>query len=81
MTTKLNKIMVTCDACSSKFQFGHGLYGGQRIPTYQVTVCMNCYRSNWDGWAPHLEDAITANLRSKGLKLPKRNDRGLLPLE
>lgn len=71
--------MIRCDACSSLFQFGPHSYLGTHIPTYQVTVCESCYRANWDGWAPHLEQAITSNLRRQGLELPTRNVAGLLP--
>ena len=71
--------MIRCDACSSLFQFGPHAYRGTYIPTYKVTVCETCYRANWDGWAPHFDQAITAKLRELGVELPARNVAGLLP--
>lgn len=71
--------MMRCAACSSQFQYGPHSYRGTHLSRYQVTVCESCYKANWDGWAPHLEDAITAKLRENGLPLPSRNAAGLLP--
>lgn len=81
MATSADVNMVRCDACSSFFQFGPQSYRGTYLPSYQVTVCESCYRTNWDGWAPHFELAITANLRSQELAVPARNAAGLLPRE
>ena len=79
MSTASNANMIRCDACSSLFHFGPHAYRGTYIPTYKVTVCESCYRVNLDGWAPHLEQAITAKLREFGTEFPARNPAGLLP--
>ena len=42
-------------------------------------ACNRCYAANWDGWTPNLEEKLTRNLKSKGLRIPERNTKGLLP--
>lgn len=71
--------MCDCDVCGNKFQFGEHVYDGKRIHLYDIMVCMGCYRSNWDGWAPQFEGNVTAKLVAQGKRLPARNDKGLLP--
>lgn len=73
------KFMCRCDTCGGQFQFGPHIYDGKHIDAYGITVCMGCYRGNWDGWAPHYEPVITRNLKEHGLPLPKRNEKGWLP--
>jgi hypothetical protein len=34
---------------------------------------------NWDGWAPHHECVLLEHLEKKGLPVPQRNEKGLLP--
>jgi hypothetical protein len=71
--------MRDCDICTTRFQDGPHIYQGNYLPSYQIRVCESCLRTNWDGWAPHLENAVTAKLRLNGLPIPERNAAGLLP--
>ncbi len=71
--------MFTCDLCGDNYQMGRHLYNGKQISLYQLGVCMSCYNDNRDGWAPHYEDKIMAHLKEKGLTVPNRNEKGLLP--
>ena len=75
------KFMQTCEVCGGGFQFGPHIYDGHYISAYRLRVCSGCYRGNWDGWAPHFEDAVTKHLRAAGDPLPERNSKGLLPRE
>jgi hypothetical protein len=74
-------VFLSCDVCRRSFQFGPNRYDGKVIPTYAITVCMVCWDANWDGWAPHLEEKVTVNLRSQGKPLPPRNAKDWLPRE
>ena len=73
------KVLYTCDACGSQYQFGPHIYDGKHIDAYGINVCSGCYQGNWDGWAPHFEEAVTRHLRAKGLPIPPRNAKGWLP--
>lgn len=75
------KFMQACEVCGRGFQFGPHVYDGHYIRTYRLKVCQECYQGNWDGWAPHFEDAVTQYLRAAGDPLPERNSKGLLPRE
>ncbi|MGF6995516.1 hypothetical protein P3T25_003884 [Paraburkholderia sp. GAS32] len=72
-------LMRRCDTCGGSFQFGLHRYDGKHIPLYGITVCMTCWEANWDGWAPHLEEKVTAKLRAASAVLPARNAKGWLP--
>lgn len=78
---KPDPVMLKCDACGRLFQFGPHRYEGKAVPTYRITVCRMCWDANWDGWARHLEEKVTAKLRDEGVPLPPRNTNGLLPRE
>lgn len=54
-----------CNVCGKNFQFGPHQYDGRHIPLYEITVCKSCWDAHRDGWAPHLEDRVTAKLKSK----------------
>jgi hypothetical protein len=73
------KHMIECFCCGSRFQFGPHAYHGGHIPGYEITVCRNCYQSNWDGWAPAYEGKILRHLREQGVSSPTRNSSGGLP--
>jgi hypothetical protein len=59
------KIMMECDTCSKKFQFGPHQYEGRVINLYGITVCDTCWTGSWDGWAPHFEPIIQKHLAEK----------------
>lgn len=71
----------SCDVCENLFIFGPQIYEGKKNQTYNIFVCDKCNKNNMDGWAKHLEENVTKNLKAKGLPLPQRNDKDLLPLE
>ena len=73
------KFYSKCDLCDSPFQYGPHQYDGKFIPKYKITVCMNCYSNNWDGWAPHYEEKLIENLKKNQLPIPERNVNGWLP--
>ena len=68
-----------CDLCGEEFQHSPAAGRGTYVPSYQVMACDRCYAANRNGWAPHLEETVTRNLKAKGLRIPDRNSRGLLP--
>jgi hypothetical protein len=71
--------LARCDVCRRKFEFGFHQYYGKQIPLYEIAVCNSCWDANWDGWAPHLEERVTAKLKAAGKSLPTRNSKDLLP--
>lgn len=73
------KNMKQCFLCHSEFQYGPHLYDGKRIPIYEMSVCMNCYKGSHDGWAPIYEAKIILHLENKGLPIPDRQKDGYLP--
>ncbi len=74
-----NQVIILCPICGNQFQFGPHIYNGYHIPRYQITVCLSCWKTNSDGWAPHLEDRLILHLEENYLPIPERNERGLLP--
>jgi len=79
MTTE--KFMFPCDVCGVSRQMGPHRYEMRKNQTYGIMVCDSCHKSNWDGWAPHLEERVTKNLVQNGTPLPARNGKGWLPRE
>lgn len=74
-------IMVKCELCGSPYQAGQGVWTGQTIARYKLSVCNSCYNANWDGWAPVWEEKFIAHLRAHGIPLPSRNEKGWFPRE
>ena len=74
-----DKFILRCRLCFEEFQFGPGRYDGTTIPRYKITVCNSCYRSNWDGWAPHYEETLIEHLKTNNLPIPERKPKGWLP--
>ena len=75
------KFMTNCELCGRSFQFGPQVYDGKVIPRYQLTVCMSCWKGNWDGWNPRHEALLIAHSKAEGLPIPERNEKGWLPRE
>ena len=71
----------TCFMCSSEFHMGAGIYNGQYIRHYQISVCKACWAGNSDGWHPQYENRLIKHLNAKGIPVPKPNAKGLLPRE
>jgi len=74
-----DKFMLQCFMCRKEFQFSPHIYAGRHIPAYNITVCDTCYKSNWDGWAPHYERKLIEHLKKENLPIPERNEKGWLP--
>ena len=77
----MDKILIRCDVCDKRFEFGPDRFEGRPNDKYSIMVCDGCYSANWDGWASQYEERITRYLKAKGLQMPNRNDNGLLPRE
>ncbi len=75
------KFMDKCFICDGQFQMGPHVYDGRYIKSYNISVCMSCYEGNWDGWAPPYEQRLIDHLKEKGLPIPSRNAKDLLPRE
>ena len=71
--------MSRCPLCYGEFQFGPHKYDGTTIPPHKITVCNSCYKSNWDGWAPHYEETLIGSSKANNLPIPERNPKGWLP--
>jgi hypothetical protein len=74
-----DKILLNCDLCKREYQMGPHRYDGKRVPRYDITVCLVCYNSNWDGWNPRYEEFLLSNLTQKGLPIPEKNAKGWFP--
>lgn len=75
----MEKFIEKCDLCDSSFQYGQGLYNGQYLPHYKMTICKGCFEGNWDGFAPHHEKKFIEHLTKGGIALPERNEKGWFP--
>ena len=53
----------------------------QRVPSYRIWVCDECWQSAESGWAKDAEPVLFAALANAGLLIPDRNAAGLLPRE
>ncbi len=70
-----------CDICGATLQCDPDFYAGKYIKRYQITICKSCCGVNWDGWAPCYEPLFERLLNKKNIPKPKRNAKGLYPLE
>lgn len=75
------QLMMNCDLCGARFQFGPNRYAGNFVERYQMLVCRTCWEGSWDGYGPFYEAKILAHLEEKGLPVPERNAEGWLPRE
>ena len=76
----MDPIIVKCTTCDSEFQMGPNAYAGKWLPLYQMHVCSSCHSGNLDGFSIHYDIRIIKHLKDNGLPVPKRNERGYLPL-
>ena len=77
---EMDPIIVKCTTCDSEFQMGPNAYAGKWLPLYQMHVCSSCHSGNLDGFSIHYDIRIIKHLKDNGLPVPKRNERGYLPL-
>ena len=73
--------MQTCDLCKAQYQHGPHRYEGHKLDLYDIMICTICWEGNWDGFNPIHEETLLKILEEKGLPIPKRNSKGLLPRE
>ena len=73
--------MEVCDICGARVQLGPHVYGGKRIPRYQITICQDCWNENQDGYGPAVEEKFLAHLKALGIPEPARNAKGWFPRE
>lgn len=77
-----DRFMFNCDLCSRSYQHGPHRYEGHRLKLYgDLFACDPCWLGNHDGWAPHYEAVLLAELKRLGLPVPLRNSKGFLPRE
>jgi hypothetical protein len=70
-----------CQLCGRQHFFGDDhRYDGKFIAAYKIQVCKGCLDGNFDGLAPHYEEAFEAHLAKHGIPVPQRNAKGLYPL-
>ncbi len=70
-----------CFLCGREFDFGPHVYDGKFLSSYKISLCMNCYNSNYDGYAANNGNKIIKHLTSMNLDVPELNSKGLLPRE
>ncbi len=51
-----------CFLCNQAFEFGPRVFGGRRIPEWDLMVCMSCHESNWDGIIPEARPTLVPYL-------------------
>jgi len=74
------KIMLKCDLCGQQYQHGLHRYEGHPLKLYPgLSCCDSCWQANWDGWNPQCEKILLEHLKMKGMPVPPRNSKGLLP--
>ena len=72
---------VRCDVCGELHYQGKGCYPLQKVSGYEMFCCQTCLKGNWDGWNRCHEQKILEHLKAKGIKPPRRNEKGYLPME
>jgi len=62
-------------------QEGNSRVGAKHVPGYEFDVCWKHWEENWDGWNRQYEKKILEFLKSRGIREPRRDPRGMLPRE
>ena len=70
-----------CPLCAAHFKWGPHRFDGRKIEPYDIIVCNACWQRSWSGWGQPLDKGILQHLTERGLPIPERNERGLLPRE
>ena len=50
-----------------------------KVPGYELRVCGRCWQDARQGWDERFEPQLLQALSKRGLLIPDRNERGLLP--
>jgi len=64
-----DKILYDCFLCERPFQFGPHLYNGRHIAAWNVQICDNCTKWNWDGLVPERHSRLIEHLRANGIPI------------
>lgn len=67
-----------CFLCGQPFRSGPQVYGGRRIPAWDIMVCNTCRSGNWDGIVPGTRPHLLPYLQSKGIAVTL-NAKGWIP--
>jgi hypothetical protein len=70
-----------CDLCKRSYQQKPHVYEVSRLSHYDMNICNNCRKANWDGIGPMLENNFIEHLQLKNIPPPTRNAKGWYPLE
>jgi hypothetical protein len=73
--------MRDCAVCGRDVPYEPADYYGRYLSLYRLFACHDCIDSNAEGWAPALEETVTQKLRLVDDPLPRRNSKGLLPID
>jgi hypothetical protein len=63
------KIMVECFLCEKKAQMGPHVYNIRHIPKWDIEVCDNCRKWNWDGLLPERNTRLVEYLNSRQIPI------------
>ena len=74
-------VMHRCDLCGNQHQMGPDHYDGEFLSQYQMQVCLRCLRGYSNGVPRAFESRLIAHLKKHVIALPKRNRKGLYPLD
>lgn len=75
----MNKKTHICFTCGKEFQYEEHIYDGKWIKSYEIEVCMSCWKNNVDGWTSYYGNKIIKHLHNKGFAIPSMNEKGFLP--
>lgn len=71
--------MIHCQICGKEYQYGPQRYDGKYIRSYDLNACQSCYAGNRDGWGQRQEKVLLKHIEKKGIAIPERNEKGLIP--
>lgn len=69
-----------CQFCGRQFRYGNRIYDGSHLPAYNLTLCKICKDGNWDGVGSAYEQKLIDHLKMERIPIPRRNEKGFLPL-
>ncbi len=67
-----------CELCDTPKQMSNGRYE-LRQTKHGILLCKSCYDGNHDGFAQHSEKKLQMIFEAKGIPMPARNAKDLIP--
>jgi len=58
-----------CFLCEQSFPFALGHYRGHPIVAWDIAVCDDCYKGNWDGIVLEHHPRLRRHLETKGIAI------------